>query len=387
MPEINLRELLPSLITAGGLLLGFWILYVILAKAIRKLAARMAATDTSSPQDTEAWANQLVTFLRRGIELVAGLAVLFVILRGIGLGGVSKFSWESLTTWLSGPGLRILLVAGGAYLLSRVAHMLISRLPHLWLLRTSGDSRVEILEQQQRLETISRLLQSIATALVMGMAVLIILRELGLDITPILTGLGIGGLALGFGAQNLVRDFISGFFIILENQVAVGDVAIINGKGGLVEAIRLRTIVLRGLDGTVHVIPNGAINELSNMTKEFSYYVIDLGVAYKEDTDRVVEVVKQVAAELRSDPAFAEMILDDLEVLGVDQFADSAVVIKVRIKTMPIKQWAVGRELRRRIKRAFDAQGIEIPFPHMSVYVGEATKPFSVQMLEQRGKA
>jgi small conductance mechanosensitive channel len=169
--------------------------------------------------------------------------------------------------------------------------------------------------------------------------------------------------------------------------VAVGDVAIINGKSGLVEAIRLRTIVLRGLDGTVHVIPNGAISELSNMTKEFSYYVIDLGVAYKEDTDRVVDVVRATAAELRKDPEYAALILDDLEVLGVDDFADSAVVIKVRIKTVPTKQWAVGRELRRRIKHAFDAQGIEIPFPHLSVYVGEKTKPFAVQVMEQAGKA
>ncbi len=383
MPEVNFKELLPSLVTAGAILLGAWILYVTLSRAIRKLGSRIAEKETTSTEEVEAWTGQVVTYLRRGIELLAGLGVLLVMLRGFGLGGVSAFSWETLTTWASTHGLRILLVAAGALLLNRVLGMLISRLPHLLMLRARGDSPVEISEQKQRLDTLSRLLRSIATTLVMGMATLIILRELGLDITPILTGLGIGGLALGFGAQNLVRDFISGFFIILENQVAVGDVAIINGKGGLVEAIRLRTIVLRGLDGTVHVIPNGAISELSNMTKDFSYYVIDLGVAYKENTDHVVEVVKEVAAGLRQDPEYAGMILGDLEVLGVDDFADSAVVIKVRIKTLPIKQWAVGRELRRRIKHAFDERGIEIPFPHLSVYVGEATKPFSVQVLEQ----
>jgi small conductance mechanosensitive channel len=202
---------------------------------------------------------------------------------------------------------------------------------------------------------------------------------------PILTGVGIGGLAIGFGAQNLVRDLITGFFIILENQVRVGDVAIINGTGGFVEEIRLRTIVLRGLDGTVHVIPNGAITELSNMTKDFSYYVIDLGVAYKENVDRVMDVLKEIGEELQNDPAFADKILGPLEILGVDDFADSAVIIKVRIKTNPIQQWTVGRELRRRIKNTFDAQGIEIPFPHLSLYMGEASKPFAVEVAEKLG--
>jgi len=385
MSGISFEELLPTLLTAGGVLLAFWGLYIVLARLIRGLAARSAGDDAASEQDEKAWADQSITYLRRGMEVMGGLAVLVVVLRGLGLGGISKFSWDGLTNWLSTHGFRIALVAGGAYLVTRILHMLISRLPRLLARPTDEANQVQAMEQRQRLETISRLLQSVATALVMGMAALIILRELGLDITPILTGLGIGGLALGFGAQNLVRDFISGFFIIFENQVAVGDVAVINGKGGQVEAIRLRTIQIRGLDGTVHVFPNGAITELSNLTKTFSYYVIDLGVAYKENTDDVVEVVREVAAELRRDPAYSPFILDNLDVLGVDDFADSAVTIKVRIKTAPLKQWFVGRELRRRIKHAFDARGIEIPFPHLSVYVGEATKPFAVQMMEQAG--
>jgi len=209
------------------------------------------------------------------------------------------------------------------------------------------------------------------------------LREINVDITPILAGAGILGLAVGFGAQNVVRDVISGLFIILEDQIRIGDVAIINGKGGLVENIRLRTVVLRGLDGTVHIFQNGAINELSNMTKGFSQYVIDVGVAYKEDTDRVTEVLKEVGAKLQEDPTYAGKILAPLEILGVDDFADSAVIIKIRIKTAPIHQWTVGRELRRRIKKAFDEQGIEIPFPHLSVYFGEASKPFAVSGVEQ----
>jgi small conductance mechanosensitive channel len=206
-----------------------------------------------------------------------------------------------------------------------------------------------------------------------------ILRELRIDIMPILTGAGILGLAVGFGAQTLVKDLIGGFFLTFENQVRVGDVATINGTGGLVEAINLRTIVLRDLQGTVHVFPNGSFEQLSNLTKEFSYYVVDVGVAYKEETDAVAAVLQEVGAELLADPAYAVSILAPLEILGVDDFADSQVTIKIRIKTLPLKQWEVGREMRRRIKKAFDARGIEIPFPHRSLYFGEASRPFTTR--------
>lgn len=203
-----------------------------------------------------------------------------------------------------------------------------------------------------------------------------LLSELGMDVMPVLTGAGILGLAVGFGAQTLIKDLISGFFMILENQVRVGDVAKINGTGGLVEAIGLRTTVLRDLEGTVHVFPNGAIATMANLTKDFSYCVLDVGVAYKEDTDQVVAVLRQVADELSADPRFTKQVLEPLDVLGVDAFEDSQVTIKIRLKTVPIKQWEIGREMRRRIKKAFDAQGIEIPFPHVSVNFGEASKPF-----------
>ncbi len=205
---------------------------------------------------------------------------------------------------------------------------------------------------------------------------MMIMQELGVNITPLLTAAGIGGLAIGFGAQNLVRDVITGFFLILEDQIHVGDVVTIDGTSGLVQAVKLRTVVLRDLSGTVHVIPNGAISTLSNMTKEFSYYVMDVGVAYKEDTDHVVDVLREVGEDLEGDQNFSGHILEPLEILGVNDFGDSAVTIKVRIKTVPLKQWMIGRELRRRIKKAFDARGIEIPFPHMSLYFGEASKPF-----------
>jgi small conductance mechanosensitive channel len=232
------------------------------------------------------------------------------------------------------------------------------------------------MEQLKRARTLSRLVQNGLTTVVAIVAALMILRELRIDIMPILTGAGIVGLAVGFGAQTLVKDLIGGFFLTFENQVRVGDVATINGTGGLVEAINLRTIVLRDLQGTVHVFPNGSIERLSNLTKDFSYYVVDVGVAYKEDTDAVAAVLQEVGADLLADPAYGASILAPLEVLGVDDFGDSQVTIKIRIKTLPLKQWEVGREMRRRIKKAFDAHGIEIPFPHRSLYFGEASRPF-----------
>lgn len=240
---------------------------------------------------------------------------------------------------------------------------------------------------RKRVATLTGLLRTLATVLLWTVVGAICLGQLGVDITPILAGAGIVGLAVGFGAQNLVRDVISGFFLVLENQVRVGDVAIVNGTGGLVESITFRTIVLRDLSGVVHVFPHGTVGTLSNMTLGWSGYVLDVGVAYKEDTDRVVAVMRAVAEELRQDPAFADMILEPLEVFGVDQFGESEVVIKARFKTQPIQQWAVGREYRRRLKKAFDAEGIEIPFPHRSIYVGEASKPFPIALREAAAPA
>ncbi|MGH9804484.1 MAG: mechanosensitive ion channel family protein [Candidatus Acidiferrales bacterium] len=381
---INVRELLPTSVAIVGVLALMWVALWLATRAIRRMAQRLEEEDREHMEEIERWARQLTRFVRRSIEAVAGVAALFILLRGLGLRGIRRLEWEQVADWWLGPGLRILLVLGGAFVLSRILHLLLARLP-LFVVPREGPL-AEVLEREKRANTITRTLRMLTTAVVMSVAVLIVIRELGVDITPILTGAGIAGLAVGFGAQNLVRDIISGFFLIMENQVRVGDVAIINGKGGLVEALRLRTIQLRGLDGTVHVFPNGAISELSNLTKDFSYYVIDVGVAYKENVDRVMGVLRQIGEELQREPAYAERILAPLEILGVDSFADSAVVIRIRIKTLPLQQWNVGRELRRRIKNTFDAQGIEIPYPHLSLYFGEASKPFAVQVAEELGK-
>jgi small conductance mechanosensitive channel len=205
--------------------------------------------------------------------------------------------------------------------------------------------------------------QNAITVLVVGIALLMVLAQFGVNITPALTGAGIAGLAVGFGAQTLVRDIISGFFLILENQVRVGDAAAINNVEGIVEAINLRTIVLRDIEGTVHVVPNGGINTLANRSKDFSYYVVELSVSYFDDSDRIAEAVREVGASLQADPAFGPAILAPIEVLGVDGFSDWSVKMKARIKTVPLKQWEIGRELRRRLIKAFERRGFAIPFP------------------------
>jgi small-conductance mechanosensitive channel len=285
--------------------------------------------------------------------------------------------WEDIIF----SGMRILLILVLVWILSGVVRSMLKRLEDSLVAKGHAEGEVPS-EAAKRAETLVKLLRQGVIIVLWVMGILLILRQLGLDIGPVLASAGVVGVAVGFGAQNLVRDVISGFFMILENQVRVGDVAVINGTGGLVEKINFRTIVLRDLSGVVHTFPNGTITTLANMTRDWSAFVFDIGVAYKEDTDKVVEVLTRVGAELRQDPHFGALMVDDVEIFGVDKFADSSVVIKGRTKTLPIKQWEVGREYQRRVKKAFDQAGIEIPFPHLSVYFGEASKPFMAQLVK-----
>ncbi|MDH4229848.1 MAG: mechanosensitive ion channel family protein [Nitrospirota bacterium] len=267
-------------------------------------------------------------------------------------------------------GVELLVILAGTLLALGVSRRAMRLLEKRALERIQKDETVPS-DASKRAQTFVKLTRQGVTVTIWVVAILVLLTTLGVDIRPILASAGIAGLALGFGAQNLVRDVISGFFLTMENQVRVGDVARINGTGGLVENIGLRTITLRDAEGTVHVFPNGTINTLANLTMGWSAAVFDIGVAYNEDTDRVSDVMRRVGAEVRADPAFATCILDDLELFGVDSFGDSAVVIKARIRTHPGKQWDVGREYRRRLKQAFDREGIEIPFPQRTVRVVE----------------
>jgi small conductance mechanosensitive channel len=266
------------------------------------------------------------------------------------------------------PLLRIPLIALISIFLIDAADLLINRLEKRMSVRMLNRGKMSVGEVAKRVSTLGRIVKKTAVITIVVVTATMILGELGFDIKPILAGAGVLGLAVGFGSQSLVRDIISGLFFIVENRIRVGDVAIINGTGGLVEEVNPRTTVLRGLDGTIHVFPNGTINTLSNMTYEFSYYVFDVRVAYKEDVDRVVEVLREVGEEIMQDREYGQYVLEQIEVLGVDRFDDSAVIIKARIKTFPIQQWLVGREMNRRIKNRFDELGIEIPFPQRTLH-------------------
>ncbi len=291
-----------------------------------------------------------------------------------------ELNWENLMF----STVRVLFILLAAWIGLKIVRRVLKKMEQQLVHMAEKDENAP-LEQQKRVETLIRLVRQAIFIVVWVVVGLVVLREFGVDIAPILASAGIVGLAVGFGAQNLVRDVISGFFMILENQVRVGDVAIVNGTGGLVEKVNFRTIVLRDLSGTVHVFPNGTINTLANLTSEWSAYVFDIGVAYKEDVDRVMTLMRQVGKELLEDETFGPLMVDDVEIFGVDDFADSAVVIKGRLRTKPIKQWDVGREYRRRLKYRFDAEGIEIPFPHRSIYFGEASKPITAQLLSNEG--
>ncbi|MCA9498166.1 MAG: mechanosensitive ion channel family protein [Nitrospira sp.] len=283
-------------------------------------------------------------------------------------------------------GLHLLLILAIAYVGVRAIRFGLHKL-EIFLLKIKENDDKNRLAAEKRVKTLIGLLLTICLTLVWVIAVVMGLDQIGLDITPIIASAGIVGLAVGFGAQNLVRDVINGFFIILENQVRIGDVAVVNGTGGLVEAISFRTITLRDQAGTVHIFPNGTVTTLSNMTKDWSAYVMNIGVAYKEDTDRVTAIMREVGKDLQQDDQLGRKILEPIEILGVDAFGESEVVIKARIKTLPIEQWGVGREYRRRLKKAFDQNGIEIPFPHRTLYMGEASPPFLVKnMLPETGR-
>jgi small-conductance mechanosensitive channel len=292
-----------------------------------------------------------------------------------------QWSLEKLTPWLidasvhsAQAAIRIFLIVLVGWISAHLIRMALTKLEAMLIRAGEGKERVRG-TTRKRVATLTGMVRTIVFSLIWGVVLVMSLEQIGLNIAPILAGAGIFGLAVGFGAQNLVRDLISGFFMILENQVRVGDVAVVNGTGGMVESISYRTIALRDSAGTVHVFPNGTITTLANMTMDWSAYVLNIQVSYREDSDRVVTVMREVEEELRADPEFNGKILEPMEVFGVDEFKESGLVIQARIKTIPIEQWNVGREYRRRLKKAFDAHGIEIPLAGRPVIMAHAEPP------------
>jgi small conductance mechanosensitive channel len=244
----------------------------------------------------------------------------------------------------------------------------------LRLLRQRMTAATEDAAHVRRVETVFRVLRYFLTAIIVLITGLLVLSELGVSIAPILGAAGIVGIALGFGAQSLVKDYFTGFFLLLENQIARGDVVRVADCSGVVEDITLRYIRLRDFAGNVHYVPNGLVTTVTNMSRDFAYALMDIGVAYREDLDEVFAVMRETAAALQRDPAFAARILEPLEIAGVEHLADSAVVIRCRFRTCVLEQWPVRREYLKRVKAAFDARGIEIPYPHLTLYAGADKK-------------
>ncbi len=271
---------------------------------------------------------------------------------------------ETMEAWLPGhvaTGGRILLIAVLTLLALRTIHRVVPQLRELLV------ARQETTEDGQRVRTLSRVIRYVLTVAVTLLGAILVLGELGISVAPILGAAGVIGIAVGFGAQSLVKDYFTGFFLLLENQLRIGDVVDAGGKSGTVEELTLRYLRLRDYSGNVHYIPNGNITVVTNMSLGFAYAVIDIGVAYAERIDEVIALMRRVGETLRTDPSFATRILEPLEVAGVEQWADSAVVIRCRFKVAPLEQWSVRREYLARIKAAFDEAGIEIPFPHVKL--------------------
>lgn len=256
-----------------------------------------------------------------------------------------------------------------AFLAQRAARRL------LRLLRQRMTAQVEDPAHVRRVETVFRVLRHFATAIIVLIGGLLVLSELGVSIAPILGAAGIVGIAVGFGAQSLVKDYFAGFFLLLENQIARGDVVEIAGCKGTVEDITLRYVRLRDFAGSVHYVPNGLVTTVTNMSRDFAYAVMDVGVAYREDLDVVFEVMREAAAAMQGDTAYGMRILEPLEIAGVDDLGESAVIVRCRIKTRVLEQWPVRREYLKRVKAAFDARGIEIPYPQLTIRTGNTPGP------------
>lgn len=274
---------------------------------------------------------------------------------------------DGLTAYWTGgtvTALRILAIIVAAF----TARIFATRLIRAFRIRIAA--RLEAPEQVKRAETLGRVFRYLASVIITLIGGVLVLAELGISITPILGAAGVVGLAVGFGAQSLVKDYFTGFFILLENQVTQGDVVEIAGKTGVVEDVTLRYVRLRNYDGHVHYVPNGLIDTVTNMSQGFAYAVIDIGVAYRENTDEALAAMQDVAEKMRAEEEWDARISEPVEMVGVESWGDSAVILRCRFKVRPLQQWSVRREYLARLKHRFDELGIEIPFPHMTIYAG-----------------
>lgn len=363
----DLASLTPVEIAVNsGLSIAIVVAALVLAR-ILKAGLRRGASILPGPADAEKHVRtrRVARFTLTVFDIALTLGAVYLVL---GVWGFDLAAWMSrgLGEQLVRSLVRMMLLIVVAFAAIEVTGLLISQ-----LIGRLTDASDEVRRKAQ-LNTLAPLLQGVAQTAIIVIVGLMLFSEIGVQIGPLLAGAGVVGLAVGFGAQTLVKDFLTGAFLLMEDIVAVGDVVNIGGFGGLVEEMTLRTIRLRDFDGTLHVFPYSEAQVVHNLTKTFSFYVFNLQISYESDIDKAIELMREVGAQLMADEAFAPMILEPIDVVGVDALADSGVVIKARIKTEPIKQWTVGREYNRRIKMAFDANGIEIPYPHVKMVMTPA---------------
>ena len=338
------------------LMLASWLVRKLVRKLLKAAFTRVyARADSASPQaDILRIELALSKLARLAILIVSGILLLEIwgfrvasmLVGGVDLGG-----------HIARLGLILLLAVGAWHGVRLIVEFLLPDTTPSGLLATT------------RVKSVGPVLVGAGRFVIVVLAILLMLAEIGLNITPLLAGAGIVGLAVGFGAQSLVKDFLTGIMILAEDSAAIGDVVSVAGHTGVVEKMGVRSMRLRDLSGTLHVVPYGEVTTVENMTKDFAFAVFDIGVSYDSDVDKVMIAIRETAAELTSDSLFANRILDDIQILGVDSFGDNAVVIKARIKTLPTERWSVFREYNRLLKRRFDAEGIEIPFPQRTLHV------------------
>jgi moderate conductance mechanosensitive channel len=347
------------------------IVIVVAAKLVLIAAGQFTARTFRLNDDVKARLPELEARVNRYLPLLEKAGRIFLILfAGLGVlqaWGVDILSWAASASGrgVVGSVATIAIIVVLAFAAWEVVSALIERY------LAAKDSGGDAVARSQRVRTLLPLLRNVFMVALTVMAVLTVLSELGIDIGPLLAGAGVVGLAVGFGAQTLVKDIITGLFILLEDSISVGDVVDVAGHSGVVETLTIRTIRLRDVQGTVHTVPFSEVSSVKNLTKDFSYALMEIGIAYREDVDDVIGVIQDVGAVLRTDEALAEAILEDIQVQGLDRFDDSAVVIRARIKTKPLRQWAVRRAFNKALKRRFDELGIEMPFPHQTIYFGE----------------
>jgi small conductance mechanosensitive channel len=320
-------------------------------------------------------ADSIIVTLDTLILLVIGAGAIALTLSREGPGAL--ITPETIKLWVVEHGLIVLLIAAISYLLFRLIKSAIPSIVERSM-SSRGRGRKAREDLARRVQTLSGALVTVVAIVVAIAAIFMILAEVGVDVTPLLATAGVAGIAIGLGAQGLIKDMIAGLFILMEDQYNKGDVVKVAGIAGQVEDVTLKRTVLRDLDGIVHSIPNGEITTASNYTKEYSRLHLDVPVAYGEDLDRCIEVINRVGQELAKDPAWGPKLRSAPQSLGVNKFGDSGIDIKVLGDTKPMMQWEVTREYRRRIKKAFDDEGIEIPWPHIKLYYGEPKKGSTV---------